>query len=290
MMQSRQRCQDGFLSLLCIGIFAAACWGAVDCGRRLAGAELPPELAAHLRHLIYFHFVLAQLAVAGFCAVQYRRHRRWRRYYLLVSYSERGMQLNPPGIRVPAARVYRCTLGKIAESPLPPAGAPVLVYPMLMLSGYSSGEKLEAELNAAFAARGYRPELYFQPVLGASPWLVKAAAKKVRPLLEPGTGVLVVAHGSRMPEPPPEPALFCRRLSALLPGVEVVFGYFNQQPLAVDCLAAMRSRRVLLLPFLVAEGVHTRRDLPTPEQASACGKELVRLPVVADYVSGDGEE
>ncbi len=279
------------LLAFCAMVFTAAVWGSVDCGARLAagGDALPPAEEAHLRWLIYFHFALAQLAVLAGVLLFYARHRRWRRYYLLVSYNEKGMALNPPGIRMPSRRVCRACLGSLAEASLPPADAPVLVYPMFMLSGYSSGEKLERELAAAYAARGQKlPALYYQPVLGASPWLARAVARHLSPMLQPGHGLLVVAHGSRLPEPPPEPALFCRRLRQLLPGVEVALGYFSQQsPAAVEVLRSMKAQHVLLLPFLLTEGLHTSRDLPTAADAAACGKTLTRLPVVPALLTDD---
>lgn len=264
---------------LCVLIFAAAVAGSIYCGEQIPGAQ--PERAEHLRRLIYVHFALAQLALAAAGWLAYAAHRRWKRYYLIISYNEKGMNLSPPGIRMPEERVYRCHLGGITRALLPPPGAPVVVYPMLMQSGRSSGELLEAELSRAYA--GERPELYYQPVLGASPWLARAAAAHITPLLGGGeAGVLVVAHGATLPEPPPEPALFCRRLRELLPpGTEVRLGYFSQAPLATDLLAEMRARRVLLLPFLLTEGIHTARDLPKAEQAAALGKTLHRLPVVA---------
>ncbi len=277
------------LLALCALVFVAAVWGSVDCGARLAagGNALPPTEEAHLRRLIYFHFALAQLAVVAGVVLFYVRHRRWRRYYLLVSYNEKGMSVDPPGIRMPSRRVCRACLGQLARAALPPADAPVLVYPMFMLSGYSSGEKLEQELSAAYAARGMAlPALYYQPVLGASPWLARAVARYLAPLLQAGGGLLVVAHGSRLPEPPPEPALFCRRLRRLLPGVEVALGYFSQQaPAAHEVLRGMAAEHVLLLPFLLTEGVHTTRDLPTETDAAACGKTLRRLPVVTAQLS-----
>ncbi len=288
---SRRRIR--LLLALCALLFAAALWGSVDCGLRLAQAEDGSVAETHLRRLIYFHFAVAQLAALAGCALLYLRHRRWRKYYLLVSYNERGLALDPPGIRMPSRRVCRCCLGRLAGAALPPAGAPVLVYPMFMQSGQSSGAKLEQELAAAYAARGVEPNLFFQPVLGASPWLARAAAQNLRPLLEEvrakGTeaGILVVAHGSRLPEPPPEPALFCRRLRSLLPGVEVALGYFGQQPQAGDQLRAMQAGHVLLLPFLLTEGIHTARDLPTEAEAAACGKTLHRLPVAAALLTTD---
>ena len=267
--------------LLCAVLFATALWGSVGCGLSLAEPGCSAEESTYLRRLIYMHFGLAQLAVLGAGITFYMRHRRWRKYYLLVSYNEKGLQLNPPGIRMPAGRVYRCHLGNIRSTPLPPSDAPVLVYPMFMLSGHSSGAKLEHELTAAYAQRQQAPELYYQPVLGASPWLARAAAEHIKPLLTPHTGVLVVAHGSHIAEAPPEPALFCRRLRELLPGVEVALGYFSQEPAADSVLPRMQAQHVLLLPFLLTEGLHTTRDLPTAAAANACGKTLQRLPVVA---------
>lgn len=278
-----KRHRIGILLVICAAVFAAAIWGSINCGNRLAYAEA--EEATHLRRLIYFHFALAQLAVAMAVVALYHRHRRWRKYYLLVSYNAKGLQLNPPGIRMPAGRVYRCHLGNLSTAELPPPDAPILVYPMFMLSGYSSGAKLESALAAAYNARHQQPDLYYQPVLGASPWLAKAAAAHIRPLLQADDGILVVAHGSGLAEPPPEPALFCRRLRELLPGIEICLGYFNQTPEAQECLCRMQARRVLVLPFLLTEGLHTGRDLPTAADAARYGKHLLRLPIIAQLLT-----
>ena len=269
------------LLLLFAAVFAAAVWGSVDCGARLDSPSLTPEMEIHLRGLIYFHFALAQLAILAAIILVYCYHWKWKRYYLIVSYNERGIGLNPPGIRMPQRRVYRCHLGNLATALLPPPGTPVLVYPMFMLSGTSSGRKLVEGLQQAYHSSAVEPMLYFQPVLGASPWLVEAAARFIRPQLTADTAVLVVAHDSTLPEPPPEPALFCRRLRELLPGTEITLGYFNQTPAARGVLPQMSASRVLILPFLLTEGIHTSRDLPTEADAAACGKTITRLPALA---------
>ena len=49
-------------------------------------------------------------------------------------------------------------------------------------------------------------------------------------------------------------------------------------------MRSLHSHRILVLPFLLTEGIHTRRDLPTPGQAAACGKELTRLPALAQLL------
>lgn len=262
-------------------VFIALVAGAVACGEKMAASHEPEE-AQRLRLLVYGHFALAQVALALGAVCVYAAHRRWRRYYLIVSYNEKGMHLNPPGISMPARRVYRCHLGGIVGAQLPPTDAPIVVYPMFMLSGRSSGEKMDAELRRAYAGAHPEAQLFYQPALGASPWLARAAAEHIAPMLGEGVGVLVVAHGATLPEPPPEPALFCRRLRELLPAeTEVCLGYFSQTPQASEALAGMRARHVLLLPFLLTEGLHTQRDLPTEAEAAACGKTLCRLPVAA---------
>lgn len=269
--------------IICAAVFATAIWGSISCGNRLAYVE--ESEGTYLRRLIYFHFALAQLAVAMAIVALYHRHRRWRKYYLLVSYNAKGLHLNPPGIRMPAERVYRCHLGNLSTAELPPPDAPILVYPMFMLSGYSSGAKLETALSTAYNARRQEPDLYYQPVLGASPWLARAAADYIRRLLQAGDGILVVAHGSGMAEPPPEPALFCRRLRELLPGTEIRLGYFNQTPEAQECIGHMQAKRVLMLPFLLTEGLHTDRDLPTAADAARHGKHILRLPIIAQLLT-----
>lgn len=272
------------LLLLCAAVFAAAVWGSVDCGSRLDSDSLSPEVESHLRGLIYFHFALAQLAAITAALLVYCHHWKWKRYYLIVSYNDAGMKLNPPGIRMPGSRVYRCHLGNLQSAALPPAGAPILVYPMFMLSGTSSGRKLMEGLERAYNDAARKPQLFFQPVLGASPWLAETAARAIQPRLSAETGVLVVAHDSSLPEPPPEPALFCRRLRELLPGTEIALGYFHQAPEAKNVLERMLAKHVVLVPFLLTEGLHTHRDLPTEADAAQIGKTLHRLPALASLL------
>ncbi len=241
-----------------------------------------PSFVRHVRLLIYVHFAIAQVAIAFAALLLYRLHRIWRTYYLIISYNEHAMMLNPPGVRMAPGRVIRCHLGSDPTSlPLPPAGVPVLVYPMLMQSGHAGGKRMEDFLETAFSRAPYRPRLFFQPVLGASPWLAHITADHIRPMLcSASSGVLVVAHGSRSSEPPPEPNLFCRRLKELLPaGTEICLGYFQALPDSRDVLCGMQAHHVLLVPFLLTEGIHFNRDLPKQKDASVCGKTLQYLPV-----------
>lgn len=275
--------------IVCGAAFALALVGAIVCGEKMTGAQ-DPSYARHLRLLIYAHFAIAQLAIVAAAFLLYRLHRLWRTHYIIISYNEHGMKLNPPGVHMVPGRVIRCHLGADPTAlPLPPKGVPVLVYPMLMQSGRASGERMEAFLEAAFSRAPHRPRLFFQPVLGASPWLAHAAADHIRPLLHDDTGVLVVAHGSKSTDPPPEPALFCRRLRELLPtGTEICLAYFQiPRPSARNVLCGMHAQHILLLPFLLTEGFHFNRDLPKQKDAAACGKTLQLLPVAATLLRND---
>lgn len=280
----RKHAGHGILRLvLCAVLFAAALVGAVVCGIRMDTARDAAH-EAHLRRLIYLHFFLSQLIILAVAALIWTAHRRRRRSFLIVSYNEHGMMLNPPGVLLPHRRIFRCNLRHLSEAKFPPPDAPISVYPMFMLSGKSSGRRLEQLLRRAYAGVPSPPELYIQPVFGASPWLAQAAARYIRPLLTSHSGILVVAHGSALAEPPPEPALFCRRLRELLPNTEIKPGYFGQLPDAREVLRGMHARHVLLLPFLLTNGVHARRDLPTQQDARAVGKSLRLLPVAAELL------
>jgi hypothetical protein len=82
----------------CVLLFVTALAGSIYCGKELVNPDLAIERATYQRQLIYFHFGVAQLAIIGTGCILYLRHKRWRRYYLVVSYNEKGLTLDPPGI------------------------------------------------------------------------------------------------------------------------------------------------------------------------------------------------
>lgn len=174
------------------------------------------------------------------------------------------------------------------EAKLPSGKQAVVVYPMFMQSGISSGEKLEAELKAAYAEKGQEPEFFIQPVLGASPWLVERAAESLQKLMVGMTesvGILVVAHGAATGQiAAPEPELFCRRLGKMLPEREIALSEIGSAEDIIADMAKLKAAQIVLLPFLMTRGMHFTRDLPTREEAAAVGKELHIHPVVGDFL------
>lgn len=279
---------SNMLLSLCTALFIAAVAGAIYCGEQLNNKNLEAARELYLRRLIYFHFVLSQLSMLGAVATLYIARFRAQRNHLVISYNKQGMNILPPGIRLRPHTTYHCCLGHMDEASLPSAKQPIVVYPMFMQSGISSGERLERELAAAYAARGQQPQLYIQPVLGASPWLVQQALSTIKQQLEglrEPVAILVVAHGAAKGQPSaPEPALFCQRLAKQLPKHEIALSTIGTAEEILADMAQLRAPRVILLPFLMTQGMHFTRDLPSVEQARGIGKDLHLAPVVGDFL------
>ncbi len=271
--------------ILCAAAFAAAIWGSYYCGHELMQDGISPERAKELWNLIYFHFALSQCSLIIAAVLFYRKLTADKRYYLVVSYSEKALGIAPPGIHLPEGRTYFSALGSLAAHKLPPAGKPTLVFPMMMQSGYSSGERLEKEIADAYQqqSRGISQKLrlIMQPVLGASPWLVQLLADHLKPRMREGDALLLVAHNTASSQSPaPEPELFCRRLEKLFPDTEIALARFGEDARVEDKLSSMRSARVHIIPFLMSEGYHSQHDLPSKAEGEALGKELVTHPVI----------
>jgi len=285
---------------LCALSFIAAVAGSIYCGSELLLEGLDIEREIYLRRLIYFHFALSQLSILVALGLYFLRRLQLRRYYLIVSYNARGMGIDPLGIKAPASCVFYSCLGALDKYPLPPVDAPILVYPMMMQSGFSSGDRLNDELKRAYAKKGENPDLLMQSVLGASPLLPALAAKiileKYAFLKENSksfgsvgsvkTLVLVLAHlPAHGMESAPEPALFCRRLRALLSGMKVELTYFAEGRDYAELFDKYSEKRIIILPFLLTQGMHSKRDLPSLFDAESRGKELLLLPCMKEYLS-----
>ncbi len=270
---------------LCAAAFAAALWGSYYCGHELMQDGISPERAKELWNLIYFHFALSQCSLIVAAVLFYRKLSIDKRYYLIVSYSPKGIGIAPPGINLPDGRTYYSALGALSDHKLPPAGKPTLVFPMMMQSGYSSGERLEREITEAYEQRekgvSKKLRLIMQPVLGASPWLVRLLADHLKLSMREGDALLLVAHNTASTQSPaPEPELFCRRLQNIFPDTEIALARFGEDEQVEDKLSSMRSARVHIIPFLMSEGYHSQHDLPSKAEGEARGKEIVTHPVI----------
>ncbi len=276
--------------MLCACAFAASIWGSYYCGSQLMQEGIHPDRAKELWNLIYFHFALSQLSLIIAAILFYRALSRDTRYYLIVSYSQQGVGISPPGIKLPESRSYFGSLGALKQAKLPPAGKPTLIFPMMMQSGYSSGERLEREIIEAYRHQGKgdtgKLQLIMQPVLGASPWLAQRVASHLRPSLLAGDALLLVAHQTASTQSPaPEPGLFCRRLQKIFPDVEIALACFGESQKLEDKLSELAAKRIHIIPFLMSEGYHSKNDLPTTQQAEQLGKKIILHPVIGALIS-----
>lgn len=169
---------------------------------------------------------------------------------------------------------------------LPPADAPVVVLPWFLQSGWIVRENLPKALAHAYEAAGEVPAFEIRPVLGCDPFPVRMAADAVMERMRPGDALLLMAHGNRSSSVlPPEPGL---ALGRLLDAAEAEFGErpegavacFDGEPAVADVVRGLRARRIVVLPFLMANGMHARESMPGSELGAALGCEFEVLPPI----------
>lgn len=88
-----------------------------------------------------------------------------------------------------------------------------------------------------------------------------------------GTVVLLVAHGSRVPESNAEIEALARRLTSDPAAGSVAHAFLELArpsiPEAIDAAAGSGAKRVVLLPYLLSAGRHVTSDIPALVQ-EAC--------------------
>jgi len=104
------------------------------------------------------------------------------------------------------------------------------------------------------------------------------------PLSErPRRAILLVDHGSRSAPANRVVATLARKLQKRLPGHVVRFAHMELAPPSIDagvdaCVAA-GAREIVVHPFFLAPGMHSRRDVPRLARAAARRHAGVRLRV-----------
>lgn len=201
---------------------------------------------------------------------------------LIVSYDEAGAALRrhvADEVRMETGTVWEASFRNLNEAQLPPGDGLILVYPVFMQSGGTVTQALPEQLRALYAAKGISPELEFKPVWGAERGFDPGVNAALALELKGDASLLVVAHGVRGRELPPEPHEWIRRLHAVLPEAgDMAVAYFEGSPSVEEILPTLHGRKVVVMPFLAGEGHHMKADMPTPELAARFGKELHILP------------
>jgi len=95
----------------------------------------------------------------------------------------------------------------------------------------------------------------------------------------PGTGILVVGHGTADPVGVAETQAVAHGVAAFLPGVPVTLGFLEvvgpNIGEAIGVLAAAGCREVVVAPLLLFEAGHAKRDVPEAIRAAAVAEGMV---------------
>lgn len=155
-----------------------------------------------------------------------------------------------------------------AVSPADGGGAPLLVYPFFMASGWFVTEALPARLAAA----GAGPVRVLAP-LGEDPRLGELAVARAREGLAAagldGAGTVVcAAHGSPRSRAPAAAArAIADRIAREAGALRVTLGFVDETPGIAEAARAAGSG--ICLPLFVATGSHVAEDVP--EALAAAG-------------------
>lgn len=163
---------------------------------------------------------------------------------------------------------------------LPPADVPVVVLPWFLQSGWIVRENLPRALAHAYESVGEVPSFEIRPVLGGDPFLARMVADAVVERMRPGDALLLMAHGNRSSFGlPPEPELVLGRLLDVAAArfgerPEGAVACFDGEPSAADVVSGLSARRIAVLPYLMANGMHARESMPGSALGAALGCEF----------------
>lgn len=97
--------------------------------------------------------------------------------------------------------------------------------------------------------------------------------------------ILLVDHGSRSPAANRVIAALARKLRRRLPDAIVHFAHMELAPPtiaeAVDACVAAGAREIVVHPYFLSPGMHSRRDVPALARAAARRHRGVRVRVTA---------
>jgi len=101
----------------------------------------------------------------------------------------------------------------------------------------------------------------------------------------PRRAILLVDHGSRSPAANRVVAALARKVRRRLPGAIVHFAHMEVVPPtiaeAVDACVAAGAREIVVHPYFLSPGMHSRRDVPALVRAAARRHRGVRVRVTA---------
>lgn len=144
----------------------------------------------------------------------------------------------------------------------------VYVVPDFISEGYFTRTVIprELDLDGPLTMRGARTIKYCQPV-GSHPRMTKVLLKRAAETLgdtpEMETSVLIVGHGTPRNDNSAAAARNqVQRIAALGRFGEVLPAYMEEPPLIAEWDRLTRFPNVLVLPFFIADGLHSYQDIP----------------------------
>ncbi len=144
----------------------------------------------------------------------------------------------------------------------------VYVVPDFISEGYFTRTVIprELELDGPATSRGGRTIKYCEPV-GSHPRMTEVLLRRARetaagvPEIE--TSLVIVGHGTALNDNSAVAAKDqVRRIAALNLYGEVLAAYMEEPPLVAEWDRLTRCPNVLVLPFFIADGLHSYQDIP----------------------------
>ena len=149
----------------------------------------------------------------------------------------------------------------------------VYVVPLFISEGYFTEEVIPRELGldgpAPSTTRKLGKTIRYCGPIGTHPWMTRMILRRAEEgagLTDEearGTGLVIIGHGTERNSNSQE-VIYRVSREADAAGVfgHVRTGFLDQAPEVGEVLAEMEERRVVLVPFFVAEGWHTQETIP----------------------------
>lgn len=149
----------------------------------------------------------------------------------------------------------------------------VFIVPFFISNGYFTEEILPRELGleGVLTERGTRHVFYTQPVgthasmtdvlLRSVEGVVAESGNEMPPLQQ--TTLVLVGHGTTQNEHSGEALLVqVERLRQMKVYADVLPAFMEQEPLDRDVLRKVKTPNVIVVPFFVSDGLHSREEVP----------------------------
>lgn len=144
----------------------------------------------------------------------------------------------------------------------------IYVVPNFISEGYFTQTVIprELELDGALTERGGRLIKYCEPV-GSHPHMTEALLRRARetaPGVPPAqTSLFIVGHGTDLNDNSARAAKDqVARIAALGEYAEVISSYMEEAPLIADWDKLSSQPNVVVVPFFIADGLHSYEDIP----------------------------